>query len=359
MKKRLLHIQRDSVLAGCERSGATFLHRAQQFDSTVAVLKDGGPAVAAWESEGARVVCLGAKESRCAQHRTVRQLVSELRPDGVILWTNARVGVLVSACRMGGAPRVVVHVGNPLRLSRRNRLGALGYRLLPHSTEAVLIPVSQHVASSIHGEAVFGCYPLRVVFNAIDVESFKFDPKTPHNGKVTAGMVARLDPIKDHETLLRAWPAVLERFPEATLELAGDGILRSQLEEVVAQTGCQGRVRFLGWVEDVAEVMRRWDIVVHSTTDGEGLGNSMTEAMSLGRPLVATDTGPVREVTRQGRTAVLAAPKDPGSLAKGILSVLLDPEGARHRVEVARAWVEDRFSPEAMVRAYLEELGLG
>jgi len=334
------------------------MRSAKEFQHTVVVLGAGGPAIQEWKKEGAEVVVLRSSVRRFEQYRKLRRLVAAVRPEGVILWTNARAGLLVSACHLAGVRRVAVHVGNPVEFSPKNRLAARLYEALPKATVAVLVAVSKHVAKSIEQEETYSRYSLKVVHNAIDLEAFAFRAAVRGNGTFKVGMVARLNPIKDHATLIRAWPNVVKKNPGAILELAGDGVMREGLEGIARDTGCREQIRFLSWVQDVPGVMRTWDMAVHSTTAQEGLGNSMLEAMTMGLPLVATDVGPVREVTDEGRAAILVPPREPETLAIAIRSVIENPEATARRVGHARRYVEKEFSIEAMRRGYMECLGL-
>jgi glycosyltransferase involved in cell wall biosynthesis len=171
-------------------------------------------------------------------------------------------------------------------------------------------------------------------------------------------MVARLDPIKDHATLLRAWRRVLQFKPEWHLELAGDGPLRPRLEALADELGIRPNVHFLGWISDIPAVMSEWSMVVHSTTRAEGLGNSVLEAMALGRPLVATDVSPVLEMTDGGNVARISRIGDPDDLAAKILDVDEDWERSRKLVAAARERIIELFSPEHMVAEYLDCLDL-
>jgi glycosyltransferase involved in cell wall biosynthesis len=166
-------------------------------------------------------------------------------------------------------------------------------------------------------------------------------------------MSARLDEIKDHKTLLTAWKIVVSNRRDAKLELAGDGPLKRELELLGASLGIETSVSFLGRIGDMVNKCYAWDLIVHSTTKEEGLGNSMIEAMALGRALVATDVGPVREIAGL-EDALLVPPGDPSALASAILHALENDAATKARIARARSTVELKFSSNAMVDAYLQ-----
>lgn len=353
---KLLHIQTAAVLGGCERSCELFVMASPQLEHAVAVLGSDGPACDVWRAAGAKVDVLNAGQGPIEEYAAVFGAVKRMGADAVIVWTASRAGLKVSACRMAGAKGVLVHVGNPVRQTAKNALAAEAYTFLPCGRRGVLIPNTAYVQATCRDRWGFHRFRSRFVYSALDNAAFGYRPLKAFPESVCAGMVARLDPIKDHATLLRAWAVVLERRPNWHLELAGDGPLRGRLEQLATDLGVGHRVHFLGNVSDIPALMERWALVVHSTTQEEGLGVAMLEAMSMGRPLVATDTGPVPEVTDGGRVARLCRPGDAKDLAHNVLDVQANWERSLELVEDAREWIAFKFSPRKMVEGYLNEL---
>lgn len=358
MRPRLLHVQARADMAGCERSCELFLRYSRDYESVVLVLGSPGQAVDLWQRAGASVEFCKIGTSRSEEYRALARSIRKYCPKAVIFWTNMRLGLFASAAWRAGVRRVATHVGNPVRLAPRNRLAARAYSLLPGGRSTTLIAVSGHVAKSIGDESVLSGYSVQVVYNAVDLERFVLPPRFPGRGRLKAGMIARLDQIKDHATLLRAWAIVCSRVPGAELELIGDGDLKASLQLLAGELGVQSSVHFRGWVSDVREIMADWNMVIHATTESEGLGNAMLEAMASGRPLVASDIGPVREVTGNGAAALLVQPRDPRALAEGILETLADQSRVHERVSEAQHCMKNQFSPEVMVSRYLRALQL-
>jgi glycosyltransferase involved in cell wall biosynthesis len=335
-----------------------FIQQTQWARHVVALMGPDGPATKAWAKNGAEIHVLGTGSSRIREYMLLARAVKLIQPGAVIVWTPSRLGIKVAACRAAGARRITVHVGNPIRLSIWNRMAAEAYTSIPRARRATLIPVSRHVAQSFAAEYGFRHFPSKVIYNAISIDQFPWCPQDCLPEALRVGMVARLDSIKDHVTLLHAWKLVLRERPDWKLELAGDGPLRASLEDLARRLGINPSVSFLGWARDVPTVLLNWSIVVHSTTAEEGLGNSMLEAMAIGRPLVATDVGPVREVTDGGRVARLNKLRDPEDLSRQILDVDRNWAHTQQQVAVAREWVVQQFSPQKMIAGYLRCLGL-
>lgn len=354
----ILHVQACAALAGCERTCDIFIRNTPFAKAVVVILGADGPAADLWRDSGADVLCLDSEGSRTRQVMGITRLIRQHRPDAAVFWTSSRSGLLTSFAQLSGLRHVAIHVGNPITLSRRNLLAAQVYRALPRSSAATFLAVSEHVARSVRKYEVLANVPLKVVHNAVDFEKFNLAPPTFEGDDIRAGMIARLDPIKDHETLIEAWPRVVERFPAATLELVGDGPLRNGLEDRVRSLGLTSKIKFLGWIEDVPAKIGTWNVIVHATTEREGLGNAMLEAMASSRALVATDIGPVRELTQNGTCARLVSPASPDSLAAGIIDTIDDSAGTIKRIAAARQAILEHFSPKSMVNSYLETLGL-
>jgi glycosyltransferase involved in cell wall biosynthesis len=171
-------------------------------------------------------------------------------------------------------------------------------------------------------------------------------------------MTARLDGIKDHANLLRAFSILLETQPLATLELLGDGELRSELETLAVNLGIQERVKFRGTVSDVYAEMAHWDLFAYSTTDREGLGNALVEAMMLGLPCVVTDAGPMRELVGDPPGAVIVPAGIPILLADAMSQLLAD-QHLRKKISISgRKRANDAFSQERCTWGYLSEIGI-
>lgn len=170
-----------------------------------------------------------------------------------------------------------------------------------------------------------------------------------------AAVTGRLVPIKGHDVLLRAWPGVLERLPGARLIMVGDGPERPRLESLVRDLELDGTVRFVGWRQDIPEVLAAADVVVQPSL-AEGLGYSILEAMAAGRPVVASAVGGMTEVVADGRSGLLVPPSDPAALADAVSRVLEDPALAERLVAAGRVRAGE-FSNDAHVRR-LEELYL-
>lgn len=157
--------------------------------------------------------------------------------------------------------------------------------------------------------------------------------------------VGRLEPQKDPLCLLEAFARIVAQFPATRLVLAGEGSLRSSLEEFVTSKGLNRRVIFAGFQPEVAAFYRIAEIVV-LTSLYEGMPLVAIEAGAAGRPLVATAVDGTVEVVEDCGTGLLVPPRDPAAVAQAVCRLLGRPDEARRMGQAARQKVQRQFSLE-------------
>jgi glycosyltransferase involved in cell wall biosynthesis len=215
----------------------------------------------------------------------------------------------------------------------------LGNRLAFRLADAVLAN-SAAVARSVHEEAGVAPSNVWTVTNFADDDAFR--PLTPAeralvrrgwrvpDDALVVGCVARLDPVKDHATLLRATASLRAAGRRVHLVLVGDGETRGALEQLTDRLGIRDAVTFAGEVRDGQNHHRAFDISVLCSLS-EGFPNTLVEAMAGARPVVATAVGGTVDAVVDGETGVLVAPGTPEALTAALERLLDDPE-ARARM---------------------------
>ncbi len=173
---------------------------------------------------------------------------------------------------------------------------------------------------------------------------------------VVIGTVGRLTPVKDQQLLLEALALLRQRHPEpgarARLVIVGDGPLRQALADRVDELGLAGAVWLPGDREDVPELLRAMDIFVLPSL-GEGISNTVLEAMASGLPVLATAVGGNVELVTPGDNGDLFPVDDAGALVRALLP-LLEDSGLRGRQgESARRGVVQRHDWDNTVAGYL------
>ena len=167
-------------------------------------------------------------------------------------------------------------------------------------------------------------------------------------GAPLVGIIARLDPMKDHRTFLRAAARVRERQPLARFLVVGDGpaACRDPLVAAAAELGLRDAVRWLGDRNDLPAVYSALDVHCSSSRFGEGFSNATAEAMACEVACAVTDCGDSARIV--GSTGRVVPPGDDAALA-----VAIEDLTAADRVPLgimARRRIESEFSLDAMVR---------
>jgi glycosyltransferase involved in cell wall biosynthesis len=193
---------------------------------------------------------------------------------------------------------------------------------------------------------------IRTVYNGVDPHAF------PHAGPEpavpTLTWCGRIDPIKDLETLLRAYAMVRAELPDTRLRLfgpvpPGGEAYRTRLEKLAAELGVTDGLTFEGRITEVWRAYAAGHVVMLSSIS-EGFPFSIIEAMSCGRTTVSTDVGGVREAV--GDTGIVVPPREPEKMAAAALALLRDEERRLDLGELSRQRVIDRFTLRRSVDAF-------
>lgn len=168
----------------------------------------------------------------------------------------------------------------------------------------------------------------------------------PDNYIITT--IGRLEPPKGYEILFKAIPIVQNVYPEAYFLIVGDGYLKANLETVVEKLKIKENVVFTGFRNDVRNILAISDLCVIPSIR-EGFSITLLEAMSAGKPIVATDVGGNAEAIINEETGIIVQPGDPVALANGIISALNDKKRAAEMGMRARRRFEECFTLQQMI----------
>jgi glycosyltransferase involved in cell wall biosynthesis len=174
-------------------------------------------------------------------------------------------------------------------------------------------------------------------------------------GAPLIGTVGSLTPKKDHYTLLRAAARARESLPDLRVMVIGQGPLEADLRHAARRLRVDDLVVFTGYREDARRLMGALDVFTLSSRH-EGLPVSLLEAMSMGRPVVATLAGGTREVVTDGEDGLLVPIGDPVALGDALIRLAGDPDLRRRLGEAARRRSED-FDIRKTVRRQEEVYG--
>jgi phosphatidylinositol alpha-1,6-mannosyltransferase len=163
--------------------------------------------------------------------------------------------------------------------------------------------------------------------------------------------IARLVHRKGHDLLVRAWPEVVRRFPDARLVIVGEGPMRSRLQSLAADL-CPDTATVTGPVPpaDLPGYYAAADVFAMPCRDDrhglqtEGLGLSTLEASATGLPVVVGLSGGSPESVVEGETGLLLDAERPGALLDALHGLLADPERARSLGRAGVRWVRGQWS---------------
>jgi glycosyltransferase involved in cell wall biosynthesis len=256
----------------------------------------------------------------------------------------------VPAARLAGVPHIV-RVRNNLNHDVTQAHRALGrfYNRLITRTAANC----EACRATLLSEERVPPGSVLVLENGVDLERFR-NIATYHGnatGLRRVGIVANLRPIKGLDVFVRAAAHLAARNLDLHFEVAGEGELRSALEQKARAPGLRGRFVLHGSVQDIPAFLAGLDVAVLSSRS-EGMSNAVLEYMAAGRAIVATTVGATPRLLQDGVHGLLVPPDDPQALAAAVERLLRDTALARRLAMAARRRAREQFGRDAMVRRF-------
>ena len=166
------------------------------------------------------------------------------------------------------------------------------------------------------------------------------------------GTIARLDPIKNHTVMLKAFRQVIDAGISAKLVIVGDGEERQNIETLVQQLNLSSQVILTGYEAKPQALLAMMDIYLLSSLS-EGTSMTLLEAMSLGKPCVVTDAGGNAEVIQHNINGLVTANDHTEQFSAAIKLLALSNEKRRHFGQHATQIFQQKFSREIMLTSYL------
>ena len=196
---------------------------------------------------------------------------------------------------------------------------------------------------------------LKIVHCGLDLKDYEF--RLPREKVERLYCAARLAPEKGFEFLVQAVRILADRKCDVQLRLVGDGPRRNALEGMARDLGILDRVHFLGALDEAAKMRELYaaDLFVLPSLR-EGLPSSITEAMAVGVPVIATNIAGTSELVEQGKTGLLVRPSDPEALANAIIEMIDNYDFRRRAAELGRKKVVEEFDVNNETTKLLEYL---
>ncbi len=245
--------------------------------------------------------------------------------------------------------------------SSQDKLLNLKFRIINGGSSRIIF-VSEHLKRHFAQTTHVSMRKSEVIYNGVDFITFGSQKNSnirdelgldkDHILLVSIGNIRK---AKGYDILIRAAALVISKRPECKFIIAGDqsGDLYPQLLDLVNSLVLDRSIYFLGFREDVKELLKNSNIFVLSSTS-EGLSIATLEAMSCGIPVVVTKCGGPEEIVEQGVNGVLVNTGDYHSLADGILCMLENEQLRKSCIRGARELITRKFSLNTMVMQYEE-----
>lgn len=290
----------------------------------------------------------------------LRKLVRQICPDVI----HAH---MVHANLLARIQRLMACTHTPLVCTAHSsneggRLRMLAYRLTDSLCD-LTTNVSSHAVDAFVERGASVSDRIRVVHNGVDIERFSPDDLARQVVRKSLGLidkviiliVGRLEPPKNHASLLRAYAQIAHERPHVHLVIAGYGSLETELKTLVETLAVSDQVSFLGVRADTPALFNAADIVVVSSRF-EGFGLVLVEGMACGKFIVTTDCGGIAAVLRDlGQEFGLVVPvEDDTALQVALQAAIETPHNVRMQAgEKARAHVVEHYSIDAITQQWL------
>jgi glycosyltransferase involved in cell wall biosynthesis len=279
------------------------------------------------------------------------------KPDAIILTLSADLKAAGIAARLTGVKRIVYRRGMalPIRDNFLNRFlfGRIITDVIANSEETKRTLLARN-------SDLFPSEKVNVIYNGIDLDQFdRVKPRELRNAKnvgITIGTVGRLEPEKNHQSLIHICKILLKKGVQVRLVIAGKGSLEQELKRLAEAEGISENVEFPGFIDPIPDFLNNIDIFVLPSLY-EGFGYVKIEAMACRKPVVAFNISSNPEVVIDGENGFLIKMNDLADFSDK-LRILAENPGLREKMgENGRRLVEQVFDIRHSLVRFEELLG--
>lgn len=365
MRVKILHILHSLQVGGLENGVVNLINRLdpERFEHAICCIATSGPMADRIERRvPIHVIGKGAERDTLLPFKIAR-VVRAVRPHIVHTRNWGTIDGVPGA--LFGGVRCIVHgehgreATDPTGTNRRRQQ----VRRLLSPLISRFITVSTDLRNWLVDDVGVNSGKVLQIINGVDMERFRpssdqyvrrnrtgFPPEV-----FVIGTVGRLDPVKDHQLLIRAFALVKQRMSGADrklyLRIVGDGPERERLAKVVNELGVGEDVLMVGERRDIPDQLQMMDLFVLPSI-AEGISNTLLEAMAIGLPVIASAVGGNCELIEDGMSGYLFPPGDVERLSSLLEQCIGDGALAQQLGRAARRRCEECFSLDAMASAY-------
>ncbi|HEV2263924.1 MAG TPA: glycosyltransferase [Stellaceae bacterium] len=362
MKPAIVHVITELGAGGAERMLLRLVTASTRYRHVVVSLSRDGTLVPALRDAGADVVSLGMRRYLPSLRGIfgLAKIIRRERPIVIQTWLYHADLIGLIAAKLTGYPIAWNLRCSNMDLSQYRWSTRIVVRFLVWlSSLPNLVMANSESGRRWHLHLGYRAQQWALVPNGIDTAIFcpNVDARTRwrqrlgiKDGVTLVGMVARRDPMKDHEGMLRAAAEAARHLPNLEFVLAGRGITQNDQALARLANVVSAPVHLIGECDDPAGLNAALDMAVLSSAYGEGFPNVLAEAMATGVPCIATDVGDSKLII--DKTGLVVPPRNPQALAEVIVN-LAEDQALRLRLgKAARDRMEQHYGLAAAIARY-------
>ncbi|MBS7297588.1 MAG: glycosyltransferase [Eubacteriales bacterium] len=278
---------------------------------------------------------------------TLKEILEAEKPD--VVHTHASLSARIAAKLLKIPVINTRHCIEP----KKSGIKRLCYRIINRALSDRAVAVSKAVYNNLVDDGI----PedkITVIYNGVpDLKLMTPDEREEVRSElgltdsIAVGIIARLEPVKNHFLFLEAAAAAYEINDKFRFVIVGDGSMEKEIKAEVERKGITDAVIFTGYVKDTTAVMNAIDINV-LTSDREALSISLIEGMSVGKPCITTDAGGTREVVENGKSGIVVPVGDAVNLTAALLRLASDAELMTEYGKEGMRIAKEKFQPTEM-----------
>jgi sugar transferase (PEP-CTERM/EpsH1 system associated) len=371
---RIMHVVQSLEVGGLENGVVNLINRLsdERFDHVICCLSHAGKLVERIQARNTRIVEVGLRTDRLRFPLLIlRRAIRRFAPD--VLHTRGWSTVdAIFAGRVAGVARIVhgEHGREASDPEGRNRKRNVIRRVLSPLVDQ-FVAVSENLGAWLIEQVGIPAAKVLTIHNGVDTERFlpvaDFAQNDARPGSaavlreslglpvdgVLIGTIGRLDPVKDHASLLRAFAPLARGATAARLVIVGAGPMRREIESQITTLHLEQRVHMLGERHDVAALLKTFDVFA-LTSIAEGISNTVLEAMASGLPVVATRVGGNPELVEDHGNGRLVPVGDVTAMTAVFAEYTADSMLRQRHGQSGRLRAEQKFSLQRMAEQYAE-----
>lgn len=286
--------------------------------------------------------------SAVARVRLFRKYLKTWKPEVAVGFLEGGYGLFLASLGMR-FPKVASSRIDPTVLLNQKGYRAMLDKLWFRCADGVVVQTSRQRE---HAQGV-GWKNMTVIANPVSDAAIAQKPHNYDRPCRKIVMAGRLAKQKNYPMAFAAMQQIVQKYPDAMLNVFGKGSEAESLQKAINDMGLQANVTLHGWTQNVLEEYENSDIYVMSS-NFEGMPNALMEAMACGLPCVSTDcnTGP-EDLIIDGENGYLVPVNDIDALACSILRIMEMPlEQRKAMAEAAKKTMAEQFNKEEITRQW-------